>query len=1069
MIYRGPEIGFDLYPAADPRDGERVVRLTQHQKGTMARRERRGTGMGIVVLPGDSDDAALIDPKLGQYVRAERLYPLVELATSAAADDVVDTAAGHGLVVGDKVELVGLVGGTGLSTVPVYWVRTVPTSTSLTLATDRELTTQATFTTDITAGSIRKLKTQTGFFLEKGNYAALTGNNKRPLVLTGAGTLAYLRREIMWSHTYETWGNDPSEGGQPDVWQLFQGSPLFGGGDKAGAVLWRVIHEGLGYLNAPGYLARAALDDDKLETAIPAAVLTFDGFTDSAGNAWTAVSGNMTAQVLSETVLDVVLRVMQTGVEVVMDPDTFEVKAYNEGTLGTDRTGLGWGAGVVRFTDSTDGTVGTGNITTTARRAVTADVRRSAILAGGQNVYNKAVDATAPIPWHGGLRSDVVDVDALGVLADFEIKLRTDAGDVPRIRILPGDDEDEGLYRAGPGGHFDIYDVATLHSGSGTWHWDELAVDVSAIEWMLRDDEAGDVDTFVEFGSTYAPLDQAVSFGAPSTGAHTHPPNPRLCTDASAHLLLDLPNASLKASSIAASHDKEHANDGEDGTHWSATAASAPVAGSWWAADRGQPATARRYRILQVGAAFAATSIDLYGSNDPDAWSWLTDEGGKLAEDAPAANGWTLIETLAAAAGDTSGALTAPATYRYWLIHAVAGGASDLDLYDFDLIGGGDPPPQAIGANGEASHGTCTCAARGCHIHPHSDLSDHDDETHHHASSVKFTPTGTIAADDVQEAVAEVASEAVQKSSFTAAGDILRGTGAGTFAVVKNNLAGTTAPTVNDDSGDGYSVGSRWLDTTNDKEYVCLDATATAAVWKETTAAGGSGTLSDDTPLVESGTGSAGTSDEASRSDHVHPADGGGGGGSGPSWTQDVDEDGTSFAAWVANAGTWASDGTNIRKTNSPTGAHERARYDTKLALGFGVIAECEIRLPTAGQGSGANVQASLNLGYDGAAGQGGLAVTLELGSTGVGVQVERGQVAITKKWTTAIALDTWHKIRLVTVGPWVSIYFNGSLIGTTWVDLAQGTADYLGLLTFNAIADFRNIKLWTLSGGAPA
>ena len=53
-----------------------------------------------------------------------------------------------------------------------------------------------------------------------------------------------------------------------------------------------------------------------------------------------------------------------------------------------------------------------------------------------------------------------------------------------------------------------------------------------------------------------------------------------------------------------------------------------------------------------------------------------------------------------------------------------------------------------------------------------------------------------------------------------------------------NNLAAGAAPTVNEDSGDGYSVGSRWIDTTNDKEYVCLDATVGAAVWAETTAAG---------------------------------------------------------------------------------------------------------------------------------------------------------------------------------------------------------------------------------------
>jgi hypothetical protein len=47
-----------------------------------------------------------------------------------------------------------------------------------------------------------------------------------------------------------------------------------------------------------------------------------------------------------------------------------------------------------------------------------------------------------------------------------------------------------------------------------------------------------------------------------------------------------------------------------------------------------------------------------------------------------------------------------------------------------------------------------------------------------------------------------------------------------------DKLDATTAPTVNDDSGDGYSVGSLWIDVTNDHAYVCVDATATAAVWR---------------------------------------------------------------------------------------------------------------------------------------------------------------------------------------------------------------------------------------------
>lgn len=51
-----------------------------------------------------------------------------------------------------------------------------------------------------------------------------------------------------------------------------------------------------------------------------------------------------------------------------------------------------------------------------------------------------------------------------------------------------------------------------------------------------------------------------------------------------------------------------------------------------------------------------------------------------------------------------------------------------------------------------------------------------------------------------------------------------------------NNYTATSAPTANDDSGDGYSVGSVWIDTTADERYVCLDNTLTSAVWAKTTA-----------------------------------------------------------------------------------------------------------------------------------------------------------------------------------------------------------------------------------------
>ena len=45
----------------------------------------------------------------------------------------------------------------------------------------------------------------------------------------------------------------------------------------------------------------------------------------------------------------------------------------------------------------------------------------------------------------------------------------------------------------------------------------------------------------------------------------------------------------------------------------------------------------------------------------------------------------------------------------------------------------------------------------------------------------------------------------------------------------------TAAPTVNDDVQSHYSVGSRWVDVTNDQEYVLIDPTQGAAIWIQLT------------------------------------------------------------------------------------------------------------------------------------------------------------------------------------------------------------------------------------------
>jgi hypothetical protein len=52
-----------------------------------------------------------------------------------------------------------------------------------------------------------------------------------------------------------------------------------------------------------------------------------------------------------------------------------------------------------------------------------------------------------------------------------------------------------------------------------------------------------------------------------------------------------------------------------------------------------------------------------------------------------------------------------------------------------------------------------------------------------------------------------------------------------------NNYTATVAPTTTDDTGLGYALGSVWVNTVTRHAYICVDATASAAVWKPLTGA----------------------------------------------------------------------------------------------------------------------------------------------------------------------------------------------------------------------------------------
>jgi hypothetical protein len=107
-----------------------------------------------------------------------------------------------------------------------------------------------------------------------------------------------------------------------------------------------------------------------------------------------------------------------------------------------------------------------------------------------------------------------------------------------------------------------------------------------------------------------------------------------------------------------------------------------------------------------------------------------------------------------------------------------------------------------------------------------------------HMSGAMFDKLAAIeAAADVTDATNVAAAGAVMDSDISPGEGFLRKTGAGGYTAHKSNLGAAAAPDANEDTADGYSVGSVWIDTTNDNMYICVDATEAAAVWLHLNAA----------------------------------------------------------------------------------------------------------------------------------------------------------------------------------------------------------------------------------------
>lgn len=699
-----------------------------------------------------------------------------------------------------------------------------------------------------------------GFWTSEIRYAAAVRDETQELVVGGPGRMAYVARAVMAPHTYLSSDIDgtlpPGIHGQDPFdqrWRLGETGP-FGGGGFLGGALYRVIYEAQHFRSgsstythkhADGISYTDNHDDDRRRSAIPDLVLGFSRDEDSDGNAWTLPAGNITAMV-GENVLAVVRRLMEAGLYVEMDPDTFELRAWEGTDHRRDRTGGAWGTNVVRLQAPTDATIATGNIKSDSERLITSHIRRTTIWSGGSaDVYGFA-DTASGTPWEGFAPSDAEDTTALDNLADTQMAARDEAGDVLSARLKLGQAPSSGTYL--PWEHVRIDDLVTVHTGTDEWDYNEAEYPVAALRIHLR--EGGDWDAWVDLGASFETMAQR-QFEVAAAPAHTHPPNPQLCRpgapDSTTRLYFSTENASGVGApnpAAAANWDATIGNgtganrkllkDAPDGSATNVGAGTTGSAGDnlrilqalYELEDAGVLQGKVRGQMLargdsaalggQVGQAqmvirvvapdgttFRGTALDTHDPGAADSPNWLG-SGVYTNRGFPASGSWD----------DEDGATLTPVTYQAgdWLVVEIgykhintslgdeafvridSDGATDLpedestlsalnSWLDITTAGtSGDLPLDTVDQGDEAV-GTSTRAARCDHQHAHGLLSPA--ASHYHGIG------------QLQNLV----------------------------------VHGSGAPTATDDEDDDYRIGTHWVDDSTGAVYFLIDQTAGAAEW----------------------------------------------------------------------------------------------------------------------------------------------------------------------------------------------------------------------------------------------
>jgi hypothetical protein len=313
-----------------------------------------------------------------------------------------------------------------------------------------------------------------GFFLEQGDFGAISRREQagRMLTFSGPGSLFYLDRALLLAEIYAP--------GQPRRGNL-EIDGTWGWNDiPYGAIMTRAMEEGY---YAPGNPLFYATWD-------------FSRDEDSASVAWPNIDNEFTVP-WGTSVYDLIASFIKLGLVVTVDADlTFH--AWQ--TYGTNRTSGIFAAGKIRFQHGV-------NIGNEVTRQIRASLERSHIFVVGDEFTSAVVSGgSSAVTYYDTLqKQETNDSATLTAAGDRDLAQREIQADAAfPVRVILDDDELNGLYV--PGEHYDVGDIATIHTvppsgASGQHDFTNFAIEVAAIK--VEHDDAGNWFAVNELGAQY--------------------------------------------------------------------------------------------------------------------------------------------------------------------------------------------------------------------------------------------------------------------------------------------------------------------------------------------------------------------------------------------------------------------------------------------------------------------------------------------------------------------------------------------------------------------------------------